>query len=94
MRSSRIELDTTYRPAESNFHILLRGPFVEVIAEEDALDQVSLMLCPTIEKGSNAWNWAVSMLYTASMMSDHRQRLLEEKLLPEPIPKILIFKAW
>ena len=51
------------------------------------------MLCPTIEKGSDAWKWAAGMLYTAGIMSNHRQRLLEKKFLPIPIPRKSDFES-
>jgi hypothetical protein len=54
--------------------------------DEYALDWAALMLCATMVKGSDAWDWAAHMLYTINIMTDHRQRLLEEMFLPIPRP--------
>lgn len=52
--------------------------------EEDALDWAALMLRATTESTGDAWTWAAQILYTTTMISEHRQKLLEKAFFPIP----------
>ena len=54
--------------------------------EENALDWAALILRATTESTSDAWTWAAQMLYTTTMISEHRQMLLEKAFFPIPRP--------
>lgn len=68
-----------------------RKAYVSSQLEEDALDWAALMLCATTVKGSDTWKWADRILNTDSiqftLMSEDRQKLLEEAFFKLPRPE-------